>query len=95
MESKIFEQLVAQGPVVCVLIVAIWYLVKCDDRKEARHQETLKAFNTEREERIKILEAHVVECNRRHDEEKDRRVELLMHLANLPSTPPKLPPTGI
>ena len=75
--------LTSQGPLVASMAIAVWYLKKADDRKEARNQVLIDLMNKERIERILILEKHVDECNQRHDEKQRQYEGLLIKIANI------------
>ncbi len=98
--SRAVDMLISQGPVCVVLSLAAYWLAKRDERKEqhsaestakmlqemaAERAELLDTLNTERTDRVQILEWHVVECNSRHDSLQREMREMLKGMVREPS----------
>ncbi len=74
---------VSNSPLVIALVIALIYFKKNEERKDTRIEQLITNWDNERKDRIGILEEHVNECNRRHDEALQREHGLLLRMAQL------------
>lgn len=81
--TEFLKSLFDQGPLFVALAIAVYYLKKSDDKQAAVNETLVALMNRERVERIAILEAHVVDCNKRHDDAQAKLERLLMRVAKL------------
>lgn len=78
---------VSSSPLVIALVIALLYFKKNEERKDTRIEQLITNWDNERKDRIGILEDHVNECNRRHDEALQREHSLLLRMAQLEPSP--------